>query len=167
MIGAAVYLMQTNGLMLLRRKTVFGIALHHTPPLFPTRIISYSVVNKGYEVDKSFFITTTHRALDGRRRRLATGLTRDSEGREASVATLVLVVKPRGVIEACYLEISEGQACGEETLDLFSDIKNVKPHPDPSTWESSRAYPFPLGGNSPRLCSQVRGVSEILRNPRS
>lgn len=33
MIGAAVYLMQTNGLMLLRRKTVFGIALHHTPPL--------------------------------------------------------------------------------------------------------------------------------------
>ncbi|CAM9221204.1 unnamed protein product, partial [Laminaria digitata] len=118
---------------------------------------SLSVVNKAYDVDKSFFITTTHRALDGRRRRMTTGLTRDNEGKEESAVTLVLVVKSRGVIEACYLEISEGQACGEESLDLFSDVKSVKPHPDPSAWESSRAYTFPLGGNSPRLCSQGVG----------
>lgn len=131
---------------------------------FPN-IVFYSVFNKGYDVDKSFFITTTHKALDGRRRPLTTGPTRDSEGQEESAVTLVLVVKPRGVIEACYLEISEGQACGEETLDLFSDIKSVIPHPDPSAWEASRAYPFPLGGNSPRLCSQVRGAAEIFRKP--
>lgn len=137
------------------------------PLPFPTPVMSYSVVNKGYDVDKSFFITTTHKALDGRRRPLTTGPTRDSEGREESAVTLVLVVKPRGVIEACYLEISEGQACGEEKLDLLSDIKSVKPHPDPSAWDSSRVYPFPLGGNSPRLCSQVRGASEMLRKSRS
>lgn len=155
--------MLTADLVLLRRRPFFD--LHCTISLpFPTLVIFYSVVNKGYDVEKSFFITTTHRALDGRRRRLATGLTRDSEGQEESAVTLILVVKPRGVIEACYLEISEGQACGEETLNLFSDIKSVKPHPDPSAWESSRAYPFPLGGNSPRLCSQVRLGSEFLRN---
>lgn len=114
-----------------------------------------SAINTGYDTDKSFFITTKHRALDGQCRPLATGLTRDSQGQEESVVTLVLVVKPRGVIEACYLDVSEGQAGGEEPLDLFSDIKNVEPHPDPSAWDSSRAYPFPLGGNSPRLCSQV------------
>lgn len=86
---------------------------------------------------------------------MATGLTRDSEGREDHVLTLVLVVKPRAVIEACYLDVSEGQACGEEELDLFSDIKSVSPHPNPAAWEAARAYPFPLGGDSPFLCSQV------------
>ena len=158
--------MHTNDLMFLRRKPVFELSCIISLP-FPTPVIFYSVVNKGYDVDKSFFITTTHRALDGRRRRMATGLTRDSEGLEESAITLVLVVKPREVIEACYLEISEEQACGKEKFDLFSDIKSVKPHPDPSAWESSRVYPFPLGGNSPRLCSQVRGVSEIFRSPSS
>lgn len=157
--------MQTNGLMLLLRETNLPLSLHIMPLSVSTPVIFYSVVNKAYDVDKSFFITTTHRALDGRRRRMTTGLTRDNEGKEESVVTLVLVVKPRGVIEACYLEISEGQACGEESLDLFSDIKSVKPHPDPSAWESSRAYTFPLGGNSPRLCSQVRSLSGILPSP--
>lgn len=86
---------------------------------------------------------------------MATGLTRNSEGQEERVTTLVLVVKPRAVIEACYLDVSEGQACGEEELDLFSDIKSVNPHPNPSEWESARAYPFPLAGHGPYLCSQV------------
>lgn len=86
---------------------------------------------------------------------MAAGLTRNSEGLEDLVTTLVLVVKPRGVIEACYLDVTEGQACGVEAIDLFSDIKNVKQHPNPAAWESSRAYPFPLGGNAPFLCSQV------------
>lgn len=93
---------------------------------------------------------------------MATGLTRDSEGHEENVVTLVLVVRPRGVIEACYLEVSEAQACGEEHLDLFSDIKSVNPHPDPCAWEPSRAYPFPLGGDSSRLCSQVR-ILDVYR----
>lgn len=109
-------------------------------------------------MDKSFFITTKHAAVDGQGRLMATGLTRDSEGREENVLTLVLVVKPRAVIEACYLDVSEGQACGEEELDLFSDIKSVSPHPNPAAWESARAYPFPLGGDSPFLCSQVRDI---------
>ncbi|CAM9319680.1 unnamed protein product, partial [Sphacelaria rigidula] len=42
-------------------------------------------------------------------------------------------------------------------MDLFSDVKSVKAHPDPSAWESSRSYPFPLGGDAPRLCSQGMG----------
>lgn len=114
-----------------------------------------SAINTDHHADKSFFITTKHGALDGQRRPMAKGTTRSSEGREESVVTLVLVVKPRSVIEACFLEVSDAQACGEESLDLFSDIKSVKPHPDPSAWDSTRAYPFPLGGSSPRLCSQV------------
>lgn len=95
---------------------------------------------------------------------MATGRTRDSEGREEDVLTLVLVVKPREVIEACYLDVTEGQACGEEELDLFSDIKSVKTHPNPSAWESARAYPFPLGGDSAFLCSQAR-LRAFLRGP--
>lgn len=118
--------------------------------------IFFSVINTGYEMDKSFFITTKHKAFDGQRQPMATGPTRDSKGKEETVVTLVIVVKPRGVIEACYLDISDAQACGKQQLDLFSDIKSVQPHPDPSAWETSRAYPFPLGGNSPRLCSQVK-----------
>ncbi|CAN0115950.1 unnamed protein product [Ectocarpus sp. 8 AP-2014] len=120
---------------------------------------SLSVINTGYDTDKSFFITTKHAAFDGQRRPMAAGLTRNSEGLEDLVTTLVLVVKPRGVIEACYLDVTEGQACGEEAIDLFSDIKNVKQHPNPTAWESSRAYPFPLGGNAPFLCSQGVGGS--------
>ncbi|CAM9163485.1 unnamed protein product [Hapterophycus canaliculatus] len=118
---------------------------------------SLSAINTEYDTDKSFFITTRHAACDGKQRMMATGPTRNSEGREERVTTLVLVVKPRSVIEACYLDVSEGQACGEEELDLFSDIKNVNPHPNPSAWESTRAYPFPLGGSGPYLCSQGVG----------
>ncbi|CAM9665567.1 unnamed protein product [Scytosiphon promiscuus] len=118
---------------------------------------SLSAINTEYDTDKSFFITTKHAAFDGERRKMAAGPTRTSEGREERVTTLVLVVKPRAVIEACYLDVTEGQACGEEELDLFSDIKNVKPHPKPSAWESKHAYPFPLGGDGPYLCSQGVG----------
>ncbi|CAN0227074.1 unnamed protein product, partial [Ectocarpus fasciculatus] len=120
---------------------------------------SLSVINTGYDTDKSFFITTKHAAFDGQRRPMAAGLTRNSKGQEDLVTTLVLVVKPRGVIEACYLDVTEGQACGEEAIDLFSDIKNVKQHPNPSAWESSRSYPFPLGRSAPFLCSQGVGGS--------
>ncbi|CAM9770830.1 unnamed protein product, partial [Ascophyllum nodosum] len=103
-----------------------------------------------------FFITTSTKPSTAEEPH-GYGETRDSEGREQRVVTLVLVVKPRGVIEACYLEVSTAQACGEEPLDLFSDIKFVQPHPDPSAWKPARSYPFPLGGGDPRLCSQGVG----------
>lgn len=132
---------------------------HH----LPGRVCG-SAINTGHDTDKSFFITTKHAALDGEGQPMAMGLSRDSEGREGKVLTLVLVVKPRSVIEACYLDVTEGQACGEEELDLFSDIKSVESHPNPSAWEPARAYPFPLGGDSGSsfLCSQARWLKATL-----
>lgn len=116
---------------------------------------SCSAINTSHDADKSYFITTKHRALNGLGQRMTPGPTRNGDGEEDLVVTLILVVKPRSVIEACYLDVTDGQAKGEEPLDLFSDIKAVKPHPDPSEWDPSRSYPFPLAGDSAHLCSQV------------
>lgn len=70
--------------------------------------VDNSVINTDPETDKSFFITTSHGARDGREQPLAAGRTRASDGQEELVITLVLVAKPRTVIEACYLEVSDG-----------------------------------------------------------
>ncbi|CAM9668353.1 unnamed protein product [Discosporangium mesarthrocarpum] len=116
-----------------------------------------SVINADDSVDKSFFITTSHRALDASHKPLASGVARGVDRQEKEVVTFVLVAAPQQVLDVCYLELGDAQANGEEPVDLYSDIKAVHPHPEPDTWVPSRAYPFPLGGDTPRLCSQGMG----------
>ncbi|CAM9611397.1 unnamed protein product [Choristocarpus tenellus] len=131
--------------------------VHSRPYPAPSTPIPNSVINTHAEAEKSFFITTSHRVLNASNQPMATGVWRDEGGKEKQVVTLVLVTRPRQVLDVCYLDLSDAQANGEEPLDLYSDIKTLFPHPDPHTWIPSRAYNFPLGGDVPRLCSQGVG----------
>eukprot|EP01126_Amoeba_proteus_P066595 TRINITY_DN9679_c0_g2_i1.p1 TRINITY_DN9679_c0_g2~~TRINITY_DN9679_c0_g2_i1.p1 ORF type:complete len:213 (+),score=36.77 TRINITY_DN9679_c0_g2_i1:434-1072(+) len=51
------------------------------------------------------------------------------------------------MMDLCYVSV-------EETLDLYSHITDLYPHPDPDFWNRDRAYLFPLAGSGPFLCTQ-------------
>ena len=127
-----------------------------------------SVVNTSRTLDKAFFITIYHPAVNGLEEDMAFGTQRAGDGHEAPCITLVLVVRPRQIMDVCWLELpkaKKGKAKGKKKgkggagpgpqPQLRSIVNDVLPHPDPQGLDEGLVLPFPLGGPGPFLCSQA------------
>ena len=127
-----------------------------------------SVVNTSRTLDKAFFITIYHPAVNGLEEDMAFGTQRAGDGHEAPCITLVLVVRPRQIMDVCWLELpkgKKGKAKGKKKgkggagpgpqPQLRSIVNDVLPHPDPRGLDEGLVLPFPLGGPGPFLCSQA------------
>ena len=134
-----------------------GLEPGHDPPDISvdpeTQMLS--VINAS-GVTRSYFVTAGHKAVDRDGRALSMGTTRDAKGTVTECITFVVVAAPRQVVDLCYLKLSR-QAMKRRRVDVASDIKDVRPHPDPDGFDPARTYAFPLGGPGPFLCTQGAG----------
>jgi len=100
-----------------------------------------------------FYVSTRHECFDGQGRQLAAGIWRREETPvEEPCTTFVLLLPPRTLFHVCYVRVPEG-----EGPDLHSDVQALSRHPSPEGSDAEFAYPFPLGGGGPFLCTQGEG----------
>ncbi len=122
-----------------------------------TKILS--VINIHEELSMSAYMSLgeTVLASDRRGKMLEPGRQVDELGKQSQVTTIIATVRPTTELEICTLHISDLQACGEEALDISSDVQFIYQHPCSQEWLPERAYQFPLGSEGPFLCSQSEG----------
>ncbi|CAM9343084.1 unnamed protein product [Phaeothamnion confervicola] len=121
-----------------------------------------SVINDHSTLSRSYFLTTTHPVLDSDGRVLPAGTGRDEDGQDAAMTTLILVVRPLCIMEVGRVVVPQGKAVLQarygEQVQLHSDVKEIRPHLRPQQpVPPTRAFPFPLGGQGPFLCTQGFG----------
>ena len=94
---------------------------------------------------------TTVRGVSGKA--LSAGITVDNQGKQASCVTFIVLCPPRTFAHLCSLDLPEGKALMDVTID--SDVQDWSKHPNPQD-EHSQQVGFPLAGG-PYLCTQGEG----------
>lgn len=119
-----------------------------------------SVYNTSKTITKTFYISLLAPltpAVDSNGEALTMSVARTPEGQEVeNCCTLICVVGPRRVIDLCFLASTSGLSAksalrhsvkrGSTVVwpPLYSDVKALKPHPDPASFDESHVYRFPL-----------------------
>ena len=119
-----------------------------------------SVINPSRTHARSVTITLPHTLRDADGAALAAGVSRDDSGATASCTTLVLLIRPRSLMDVCFVDVDHA-----EEVQIDSDIKEIS-LPLPSLGAQPAAeperppplYEFPLPRErGPYLCSQGAG----------
>lgn len=116
-----------------------------------------SVVNQS-TVDRSFYISLGHPIIDASGQQLAMGSAVDAKGVHSKVTTLILVVKPRTLMDVAYVIFANGQSV--KSVQLKSDVKNVSLGGGLANSSQSPliSFVFPLPDeHGPWLCTQGFG----------
>ena len=115
-----------------------------------------SVINPSRTHARSVTISLSHVLRDAAGRALDAGAHRDATGVVSPCTTLVLLLRPRSLMDVCFVDVD----CVEQVC-IASDIKEVAmPLPSPVAFVSGELplYNFPLPRSTgPYLCSQGAG----------
>ena len=136
----------------------WGEDIQHDLSLDPESML-LTAINSSHRF-KSYFISFPYLAIGKNNQKLKMGETTTKEGEKISVTTLIVVLKPRQIMDLCFVHTNNQET---EQIDLFSDIKEL-----PEGWSFNEIdksikdkdikiigpYGFPIGGNIEVLCSQ-------------
>ena len=115
-----------------------------------------SVINPSRTHARSVTISLSHVLRDASGLALHAGAHRDDAGVVSPCTTLVLLLRPRSLMDVCFVDVD----CVEQ-VHIASDVKEVAlPLPSPVAFVSDELplYSFPLPrGTGPYLCSQGAG----------
>jgi hypothetical protein len=115
-----------------------------------------SVINSSRTHARSMTITLSHVLRDAEGRALDAGVHRDDAGAEVPCTTLVLLLRPRSLMDVCFVDVDH-----VEHVCIASDVKEVAlPLPSPAAILGGELplYSFPLPRETgPYLCSQGAG----------
>eukprot|EP00949_MAST-11_sp_MAST-11-sp1_P002021 g2021.t1 len=117
-----------------------------------------SVINKSHSVRRSFFISTRNPVSDRNGKPMESGTSMNEQGETFAVTTLVLVALPRSIIDACYIQLDDGEDMSK--VDIVSDIKDLAASGEGREEAAPLTLRFPFqDAAGPILCTQgFRGV---------
>ena len=112
-----------------------------------------SVINPSETHARSFTISVPHTLRDSAGKALAAAVTPAADGAAPPCTTLLLLLRPRTVMDVCYVELEQWPP------SIESDIKDVRfPPAAPDLAGAPPLYAFPLPrSGGPYLCSQGAG----------
>jgi hypothetical protein len=134
---------------------------NHVPEInvdLETKLLS--VYNTSKTLTKTFYISLLAPltpAVDAHGEEFTMSSTRTPDGDEVeNCLTFIIVVGPRRVVDLCYLASTSGLSAksalrhsvkrGSKVVwpPLYSDVKVLKPHPNPAYFDDANVYRFPL-----------------------